>query len=190
MPFNEPTKKKDKPSKPEPPKNLRSLSTEDFFDEIIRRVNIVGQAESIVEGAALRLVTRQVLEVRRAAMEDPAFSQHRKYVDGIDVFISEEGYRGGVLEEFEVPALAAELGTTQTPMQPIWRRSARETVSEADRLLKDLVEALARKAESGEAFTEEDLDEVIPMPEIPKDADMPELEDAVDEWDARMAQEE
>ena len=117
---------------------------------------------------------------------------HSHYLDGLDVYDEEmdDGVQLGVAPEYENQVLSAEFGTSRTPIQPLWRELNGALGPNANRLSKELAEAVAERVAKGEGLEEEDLDEILPLEDLPEDAVMDNLRRIRDEWRARVAKEE
>lgn len=192
MPWGEETPDHLRPSDRRAPDREVYDTAEDFFEELKRRVSLLAQAPYMVEGYILRLANNGAVGVFDSAREDEAYSMHSHYLDGLDVYDDEmdDGVQLGVAPGYENKVLAAEFGTSRTPIQPLWRELNGALGPNADRLSKELAEVVAERVAKGEGLEEEDLDEILPLEDLPEDAVMDSLRRIRDEWRARVAKEE
>jgi hypothetical protein len=169
----------------------------DFFDtfpealeELRRRIMILGQAPYLFNGLALRVAADGAVTIHEEATTNPRFSNHVAYAAQIDVFETDDGIHVSVDESFETPALRAELGTRTMRLQALWGPRYRRDVALADRFGEELAEIIARKAETGHALENDDLDPVLQDRALLAPAEMTVLKDMADERQRLMAKEE
>jgi hypothetical protein len=160
------------------------------LDELLRRINVLGQAPYLYGGLAIRMAADGAIFLAEEASTNPRFSNHAAYKAQIDVFDTGDGIHVSVREESETPALRAELGTSSVRLQPLWGPRYRRDVALADRLGEELAEAIARKAETGHGLEDADLDPVIEDRALLAPAAMTALKDIADERQRLMVKEE
>lgn len=182
---------KDKPEEGKVPQNLKKLSTGEFFDEIERRLDILAQSKWIFQGLGLRLLGKTATEVIEKINNDSQYDKHKKYVESIDVYKDEVegGFHIGVDAKVEKDALIAEMGTSLTPKQELWRPISLKVEEESRQLIKDFFELLAKKLENGEPFKREEIDEIIEKPEMGEGV-FPEYRKLVEEYNKLSDKEE
>lgn len=173
------------PEKKDPPEK-KSLPTKQFFEELERRLDILGQTPWMLQGLAIRLLGKQAQDIMEKAKESPEYSEHAKYADSIDVYNEEEdgGFHIGPDSKVEKDALAAEMGTSQADHQAMWRISETESSKESLEHIIEFFELLAERAEEGKAFTADTIDEVIEEVEV-ADGVMPEYKEIVEDYNKR-----
>lgn len=181
-----------RPSSRKLPREKLFATSDAFFDELERRISILGQAAYMFEGLGIRLLGNHVAELQEEVLENPAYNAHRSYLGAVDIFSDKPTeLQAGVNEGAARAAMAAELGTSQTPLQPLWRPMARELEADKNKKSDKLASLIAEKVEKGIALEDEMLDRIEKPDDVEKLAQkMPELKKILDQRKTRMAKEE
>lgn len=165
-------------------------SSKEAFDELWRRISVLGQTGYLYEGLAIRMSANSALTIQETAQTDPRFKNHKGYAGKIDVFDVPDGFHVSVDDSVEIAALRAELGSRTTRLQPLWGPAGRQAERDAINLGEKLAEFVSKQAEKGIALSDKDLDALVPFREPQDEPGLDVLRDIVAERKARMAQEE
>lgn len=163
---------------------------QEAMDELLRRINVLGQAGYMYEGLALRMAADDAAALRDKGLNDSRFSGHSSYAGDIDVFEDPLGVHVSVPESVEETALRAELGTTTQRLQPMWAPRMREDEAKLFRFGTALAEIIAHKAEEGDGLADADIDAVLPMPDLNVPGGFTALKQLVAAREATIATEE